>query len=256
MAHKPNRSDTNIARVVTLPDIHYPLHDDASLASVESFLSDFHPTHLIYLGDQLQMDSVSHWLQDKRRALEGQRLLQDYQGFSAIMDRHISLVPKGCTVVFFHGNHEDWAQQYIDIHPEMEGLLEVDHCLRLQERGIVSIPFGQTYQVGKLWYIHGVYTNDHHAKATVLAYRRNIRYGHTHDIQHYTLTSPVDVDDRISGGSIGCLCNVNPHYMRVRPNRWHHGFNVAYVRPDGDFSDYTLPIVKGRFTFEGRTYGV
>ena len=255
MAKKVVASDNGnvVKRVLVLPDIHFPLHDVYSLGAVESFMDDFRPTHLIYLGDQLQMDSVSHWLKDKRGALEGQRLLADYAGFNQILDRHVSMVPDA-KVILFLGNHEDWVRQYIDVHPEVEGMLEVEHGLRLRERGFTVVPLGQAYRIGKLWYMHGHITTDHHSKATVLAYRRNIRYGHVHDIQYYTAISPLDVNDKISAGSIGCLCNVNPHYMLGKPNRWVHGFSVAYIQPNGNFNDYTIQIVGGKFTFNGKTY--
>jgi predicted MPP superfamily phosphohydrolase len=249
---KPNNKD-NAKRVLALPDIHYPLHDQRSLSCVERFIPDFAPTHVVYIGDVMQMDSVSHWLADKRRSLEGQRLLKDYEGTNALLDRHQALAPDA-TFVLILGNHEDWVRQYIDLHPEMEGLLEVDRCLRLRERHFTTIPFGSSYQVGKLYYMHGVYTNEHHSKSTVMAFQRNVRYGHTHDIQQYTWMSPVDQDSRHSASSIGCLCNVNPHYMKHKPNRWMHGFSVAFVRSDGTFTDFTIPIVKGKFTYEGKTY--
>lgn len=255
MAKRPNKSNGAAPpkRVLTLPDIHFPLHDRASLNAVESFMADFRPDVLIYLGDQLQMDPVSHWLKDKRGILEGQRLIADYAGFNQVLDRHVSMVPNA-KVIFFLGNHEDWVRQYIELHPEVEGMLEVEHGLRLRERGFTVVPCGQAYRIGKLWYMHGHITTDHHSKGTVLAYRRNIRYGHVHDIQYYTAVSPLDVADKISAGSVGCLCNVNPHYMAGKPNRWTHGFNVAYIRPDGSFNDYTIQIIGGKFTFEGKTY--
>ena len=255
MAKKSNTSNNNTStkRVVCLPDLHYPLHDVASLSAVESFMVDFRPTHTVWLGDQLQMDSVSHWLKDKRGALEGQRLLADYAGFNQILDRHVSLVPDA-KVILFLGNHEDWVRQYIDVHPEVEGMLEVERGLRLRERGFTVVPHRQTYRIGKLWYIHGDFVNDYHAKKMATVYHRNLIYGHTHDIQSYTISSPLDIQDKVMAQSIGCLCNVNPHYMQGKPNRWQHGFHVAYIRPNGDFSGYTVPIVRGQFTFNGKTY--
>ena len=238
---------------MAIPDIHFPLHNQHALGAVEAFMEDFSPNIVVYPGDQLQMDPVSHWLKDKRRVLEGQRLLKDYAGFNAILDRHRALAPHA-QFVFIHGNHEDWVSQYCDLHPETEGFLEVDRNLRLRERKFTVIPFGGIYRIGLLSYIHGVYTNEHHSKSTALAYRRNVRYGHTHDIQYYTATSPVDVEDRISAASIGCLCNVNPHYMRHKPNRWQHGFNFAYVRPNEKFNDYTVQIIDGGFVWNGKEY--
>ena len=240
-------------RVLTLPDIHYPLHNERALSCAERFMVDFQPTHIIYLGDALQMDCVSHWMADKRRSLEGQRLIADYNGFNTILDRHTRLVPDAKRV-YILGNHEDWVRQYLDLHPQMEGLLEVERGLRLSERGFTVVPFGQIYRIGKLHYMHGVYTNEHHAKSTVLNFQRSVRYGHTHDIQHHTWVSPVDILDRHTASSVGCLCDINPHYMKLKPNRWMHAINVAYIRRDGNFSDYTIPIIQGRFTFEGKDY--
>lgn len=255
MAKRASTSHRNgVERVLVFSDIQYPLHDPRSLGAVESFIPDFDPSLVIYIGDGLQMDCVSHWLADKRRPMEGQRVLKDYAGFSTnVLDKHESLAPNAKRV-YLLGNHEDWARQYVDLHPEVEGLLEVEVGLRLRERRYTVVPFGETIAVGHLNFVHGMYTNEHHTKAMVQAFRRNIRYGHTHDIQYYTSVSPMDVQDRISGASIGCLCNVNPTYLKNRPNRWQHGFMYAYVRPDGTFTDHIVPIIDGRFTLNGKTY--
>ncbi len=249
VSHKRTRK-----RIVALPDIHYPLTDNRALGAVEAFMADFKPDIIVYTGDQLQMDAVSHWLQDNRRKLEGQRLRADYAGFNTILDRHKSIAPHAHSI-FILGNHEDWVEQYTDLHPEMEGYLSVASNLRLRERGFEIIPFGGIYTIGHLSYIHGVYTNENHAKTTVLAYRRNVRYGHTHDVQSYTATSPVDIEDRISASSVGCLCNINPHYMRSKPSRWQHGFNFAYLWPDGKcFTDFTVQIIGGKFVWNDKEY--
>ena len=68
-----------------------------------------------------------------------------------------------------------------------------------------------------------------------------------HDIQTHTIYSPIDVEEKVVAKSIGCLCELNPSYMRNKPSRWVHAFNTAYVRDDGTFNDYTTVITRGRF---------
>ena len=43
--------------------------------------------------------------------------------------------------------------------------------------------------------------------------------------------------------------------MRGKMNRWVNAFGVIYVREDGMFNLYTPVIVKGKFTFTGKTFG-
>lgn len=153
-------------------------------------------------------------------------------------------------IVYITGNHEDWVEQYIDKHPEMEGLIEVrDHI-----KGVDKwIDFNRLFKVGKLHYIHGVYTNEFHSKKTVMNYLVNVIYGHDHGMQSYGMVAQQD-QHGFMGKSVGCLCKDDMPFMKHKPNKWFKGFNYAYVRPDGNFNDYTVVITNGTFTAEGKTY--
>lgn len=235
-----------LTKVIALPDCHIP--HNIRLKPIEDFIEDWQPDTIILLGDFMNLDPVSHWIIDKKRLVEGKRLKEEYYLANLQIQRFKEL--SNAKIVFTIGNHCNWIEQYIDKHPEMEGLIELkEHIKGIDE----WVDFNKTYKVGKLWYTHGLYTNEFHTKKTALNMGVNIIYGHTHDIQNYTTVAPQDRQGH-SAKSIGCLCSEDLPYMKNRPNKWINAFNYAYIREDGSFNDYTVVLTNGRFTAEGKTY--
>jgi predicted phosphodiesterase len=238
-------------KLIALPDIHYPDQHKPSMALVEQFLPDFKPDIIIYLGDSLDLEYISRHTIGNRRLMEGRRLKRDYSELSSLILKHRKLAgnPK---VIYFIGNHEDWVRDYIDQNPNMESFGEIENNLKGVDE---FVPLNKTYNVGKLYFLHGVYQNQYHAKKHVDNYKRNIIYGHTHTIQVHTSVSPIDRQDYHTAKSIGCLCIKNPKYMENRPSAWVNGFYVAYVdEKTGFFSDYQIVINNGSFIFNGKKY--
>jgi len=219
------------------------------LNGIRAFISYFQPNIIILLGDFLNLDCVSHWIQDKHRLVEGQRLKKEYALANYELDLIKQQAPEA-KIIYLEGNHENWIEQYLDKHPEMEGLIELkDHIKGVDE----WVALNKLYKVGKLYYTHGLYTNEFHAKKTALALGANVRYGHTHDRQNYTVVAPQNKQGH-SAESIGCLCTDDMPYMKNKPNKWINAFNYAYIRADGTFNDHTVVISNNTFTAEGKTY--
>jgi hypothetical protein len=215
---------------------------------------DFKPDILIYLGDQLDMGMIMDFWQGKVGSVAEKSIVNDYRGFEEMMEQHIKLCGKP-KVVFFEGNHEERVRRYLQQQPlGNESNIELEKYFQFEKRGIEFIPYNKFYNVGKLYFMHGLYYNDAHAKKTVGAVKRSIIYGHVHDHQVYTDISPFDVDDVHMAKSIGCLCNKNPDYKKNQPSHWTHGFGVAYVQSNGNFNDYFIKITKGQFIFNGKKY--
>lgn len=246
-----------VRRALVLPDIHHPYQNKGCMKAIFSWLKDYgHKLdYLVLLGDQMDMEPISHWLDGQIRVLENKRLINDYKSFDhdilTPLERAIN--PK-CKKVFFIGNHEDWVRQAIDRNPQNEGFWEVETNLRLPERGWEVIPLNGTYQLGKLWLMHGIYTNQYHARKMVDVFCRSIAYGHTHDCQEHTKIVPIDVTDVHKAKSIGCLCDKNPDYMKNKPNRWVHAFMEVDLSPNGDFTEHTINIINGKFRWNGKIY--
>ena len=103
--------------------------------------------------------------------------------------------------------------------------------------------------------IHGTYTNLYHARKTVEAYHVSTIYGHVHTFQSHMLVSPVDNNKFYTGQSIGCLCTLNPQFMKNRPNAWVNGFCYVYWNESDDsFQLVPVVIVHGQFRANGKLY--
>jgi len=241
--------------VVLLPDIHYPEHSKSSIELVKIFIKDVKPDIIIYQGDNLDMSVISHWNKEKTRKIELKRLKADYDGFAKeILDPIEKLTKKDTQFVWLNGNHEDWAEQYIDKNPQLEGIIEPEICLNLKERKYKIVPYNKIHKIGKLNIIHGYYHNKYHADKTLSVFEESICYGHMHSPQMQSKTKPVDSKDFHAAYCLPCLSDLAPDYMDSRPNAWINGFGVAYIMADGTFNLYPVIIVNNRFILNGKLY--
>ena len=213
----------------------------------------YKPDELVILGDFLDCTPVSHWLHDKRGQLEGLRLAEDFKKANLLLTQLLTHTKRGFH--FIEGNHEDWIKQAINRQPEYDGLINLELGLEFKRRAILSHhAYGGSFNIGKLWFTHGSYTNQYHAAKHVSAFERSIIYGHTHDLQTYVKVSPLDVTDRHIAISLGCLADKNPDYLRLRPNNWVHCVGVGLVRENGTFNVDPIIINNGIASYAGKTF--
>jgi hypothetical protein len=161
--------DMRQARVMALPDLHLPYNID--LTSVEKFMADFKPTHLLYLGDTLNFDCVSHWIESQIKDREGLRLKDDYDQVNTMIERHRKIVGKNCELIYFLGNHENWINQAVAKLPQFEGMLEVETWVKGVDK---FISFNKTWSIGHLTYLHGMWCNKYHGAKHLDAYMTNL----------------------------------------------------------------------------------
>jgi hypothetical protein len=235
----------SLLKVMAVFDLHYPKHDDVLWNAMLDFIADAQPDVFIFGGDNLDCTPVSHWLENTRRPLELQRLVQDYRGFvSDILRPLTAVLPHTARKVWLHGNHEAWIDKYLDKHPEVEGLIEIENNLPLEDWEVLR--YGEVFNIGKMHVTHGTYTNLHHAHKTAQVYGRNMVYGHLHTCQVHTMTTPLDSHSHMAL-AVPCACNMNPDYAKNRPNSWVTGFLWAYVYKNGYFNAYPVIATSGAF---------
>ena len=163
---------------------------------------------------------------------------------------------EGAEIVYLEGNHSDWVNQYIDQHPEMEGIINLPIMLGLKERGVKWIPYKSTnnyYKIGKVYFTHGEYTVSNHAKKMLDVWNCNIRYGHLHEHQVWSKTSRRGIGDFHKAVSIPCLCKQGD-YMAGKSDNWSNGLYIAYIKPNGNFHEYVICINDNEFHFNNKTY--
>lgn len=240
--------------VAFIPDVHLTSGGPMSRAwrVAKMFLKDVKPEMIIFGGDFLEMEALSAWDQDKRKLMEGRR----YSTEIAVGNRELDDVQSGSPgseYVFMEGNHEARARRYVEKNPEMEGAVLIHGNLDIATRGMEWVSENSMYRVGHMHFLHGWYWNKHHALRHVLDVGGNCMYGHVHKPQAYCheLRSMRRTHMAMS---VGCLCDLNPAWLRNRPNSWQHGFGFVEFRPSGEFQATPINIVDGRISYAGETW--
>lgn len=245
-------------------DLHYgwerrnghkvALHDPKALAAMLAFATDFKPDIFIWGGDALDCGMISHHNDGKPGATEGLKLLADAtEGRKAFIEPIEKIMAKG-EMIYMIGNHEAWLEDLTDKFPALEGIIDIRPLLKLDKWTV--IPQGEFYNLGKLTFIHGdqLSGGEHVAKAAVVAWERNIRFGHHHTHQVYTKVSPISYKQAKTGIAVPCLCTKGPKYGEGKANRWLQGFLYGYIHEGGTFNDYVVTIIDGKFVVNGNTY--
>lgn len=235
-----------------------PVHDIVAIRAATRFAEEWQPDALILGGDNINCGPVSHWTQGKPRLTETLRLKDELE----LLEEHVICLPvfKKCQKKIFHyGNHERWVDDMLHTVPGLEGMVEPHKYLQLTQRGWDIYGYGEVSKLGKLYFTHGdqVLRNGggtHPAKVLVNAFSRNIRAGHTHELDAATQVTPIDRKDIHTGIIVPCLASRSPEYVKNNPTKYMNGFLWGTIWPDGNFTDHVMVINDGRFIYNGKLF--
>lgn len=242
----------DIKTVVVLPDLQCPYHDKRSLRAVLQYLETLFIDECVILGDFADVFVLSHHSDGLPGQKENKRFAKEMKVCNLVLDQITKAVRKRnpkCKITLIEGNHEHRVCRYLEKFPELKGTLEIPFQLRLKERGIKWIPYYcdfKPYKIGNAVFIHGLFTNDAHAKKHALRYGTCVFYGHTHDVQS-TSVELMGKNKTIVGQSMGCLCKYEQSYVGHAPTRWQQAFGLFYFLPNGYFTYYVPRIFSHRF---------
>lgn len=245
-----------VSKGLIISDTHLSLEDGEhpTYRLVKQFAKDWKPDRVFHLGDFGDWGVISHHNKTALRKIEGKRIKKEYE----VLNRDLDELQEICGEInLYEGNHDNWVEQYIDEHPELEGLLEYPTALRLSERGVHFYPeVDQPRRIGKLWFLHGWLARKHVAMGHLEAIRGNCVFGHVHKFQSYDIVR-FATGEEITAQAIGCLCSRQPDYARGRPTGFQNGFALVYINEDnGEFGLYPVRIVNGNFMVEGLVYSL
>lgn len=236
--------------LLVFPDAHVDDGLPVALETALSFGEYFKPDETVILGDFLNFDYISHFVEHDMIARENKRLFKDFQIANNVLDTIQKFTKSKVTYII--GNHERRLDVWVRQHAEVEGLISLKAQLDLKKRDIEIIPEGAIYHLGHARFTHGWYAIQYHAKRSVEYAGDNIFYGHTHDVQSYS--KPNCEQQPTIGQSLGCLCELNPEYMRNKPSRWVNALGIFYFDKKGMFTYYVPIMINGQFIFAGKVF--
>lgn len=248
---------------VVLADIHWPKTNIPTVNAVKDFLAQNKVDGLVYQGDQLDFECISHHTKGKPLYRVRNGYKKDLQGFEATVLKPIDkLLKANADKYWIKGNHERFEHDMVEEQPELEGVLDHVSHLKLEELGYKVIELGHCIKLGKLNIIHGEVLSGignqggiFPARKAVELYGGNVLAAHSHSPQMFTKISPVEHTQKHQGYINAILGDTNPSYLRNRPTAWGHGFSIVELHEDGTYNLYLVNVHKGVFSFGGKVYG-
>lgn len=251
---------------ISLADIHYPKWDRATIAAALDFIARNKKKikSVGFQGDAFDNEAIAHHNDGKPLYKTRGAYVLARRGFERdILTPLEAVLDKDTEKWYILGNHERFEYDFIETHPELDGLMSNVDALKMVDRGWEIIPLGHSKTIGSLEVIHGEVLSGignqggvFPARKAVDLYGGNVLAAHTHAYQAFTKISPVNHKKKFIAW-INAICgNTNPNYLRNRPTAWVNGFTIIEEHPGTkNFNLYTPIIVDGRFSFAGEIYG-
>ena len=184
-------------RAVVFPDQHYPIHDVKAMNVAHQVLEKVKPDIFINLGDVGEWESVSSHKYKKKKRPPLEFILpnveQEVEYVNKELDKVDAILDKvGCKERHIcQGNHDEWLDKFVEENPYLDHLT-FRKAYKWDERGFKFKKYNEVLTIGKLSFIHGAYVTPTHAKKHLESYGCNLMYGHTHDLQRYSMTRLQD----------------------------------------------------------------
>jgi hypothetical protein len=219
----------------------------------------------VQLGDLGDWNVLSSHNKNNLRAVEGQTIERSAAACRIGLDCIIENTgrfgrPEG---VVISGNHDARLVAWSNAQPSLVGLLEFHTLLGLGERNIQYVDYwnnGEVWSRGEAHFGHGHYTGPTAPERHLKEFNMNFFFGHDHSVNLAPMKT-YGKDTKISQ-TLGCLCEINPSWLRGKANKWQQAFGVFYVRKeDGMFNHYVPLIFDGQFMgpdgrfYDGRALG-
>lgn len=252
-------------RVVIIPDTQIPYDDRKALKAVIRFIGDTQPDEVIHIGDVADYPQPSRWNKGTAGEFEGSVFADSEQVKRRLLEplRQVYDGPVGV----HEGNHDERPRVYLGKYaPALaeSGAFNIENLLDFNSFGVTLLPEFNFVAPG--W----ITTHGHRgqislsriAGATALnagkRFGASVVMGHTHrqGILSHTFGVAGQVSKVITGMEVGHLMNQKlASYLKGATGNWQEGFGLLsvdgrYVKPE------LVPIHRGRFTVDGRTWEV
>jgi len=241
---EPYRIDNSKGLIIS--DLHFPYQHNGAITSALEFGQKKNVDFILINGDLLDFAAISRHEREWRQR-------SPYEEFEAARQflRELRKAFPKTRVIFKEGNHDERWEKWLYVKaPELfnDPEFQLEVRLRLGELKMEIVKDRRPVSIGKLNVLHGHEMAGssggvNPARSTFLKTLDNVLVGHFHRTSNHVEASFGG--NVISVQSLGCLCTLNPYYMRV--NKHNHGF--AYIEHDFSTGEYHLEnklIIKGK----------
>tara|TARA_R110000868_G_scaffold33407_1_gene121333 strand:+ start:8223 stop:9221 length:999 start_codon:yes stop_codon:yes gene_type:complete len=227
----------NETRILIISDLHFPYQDNKAITAALKYGLEMKVNAILINGDLIDFAAISRHERDWRQRMPH----EEFEAARQFLFGLRKAFPKA-NIVYKEGNHcERWMKWLFIKAPELfnDPEFRLDVRLRLGELKIQHVGDRRPVNIGKLTVLHGHETfggsgGVNPARSMFLKMIDNVLVGHFHRTSsHVERTAKMKV---ISVQSMGCLCTLNPYYMRY--NKHNHGF--VYVEHNFKTGEYYL----------------
>ena len=247
-----------VRRAVVIPDQHAPLQDTKAISCALKIIDEIKPNTLINLGDVGEWESVSSHRYKRRKQPPLEFVLpeidKEIKAVNIMINQFDEVLDSvGCEDRYIlTGNHDLWLDSFVEHHPYLDEYTFRNAC-KWDERGYEYRKHNEVLTIGKLSFVHGAYCGPTHSKMHLERYGCSIMYGHTHDLQRFSMTRLQD--GGIGSWSLGCLKDMRAEkntWLRGRLHNWNHSVGIVDWWKNGNFAVQVVEIVKGKAVINGK----
>ena len=254
------------ARIVIVPDTQMPYDDRKALKALIRFIGDYQPDQVVHIGDLMDYPTPARW--SKGTAEEfARKMVSDNEQAKVRFFEPLRKVYDG-PIGVHEGNHDERPRVYLSKYApalaEYAQQFHIETLLDFDGFGIDLLP--EFNKVAPGW----ITTHGHRGQISLsriagntalnaaIKFDTSVVMGHTHRLGVLSNSKGYggDVKKLVTGMEVGHLMNQRlAQYLKGGTGNWQTGFGLLTV--DGQHvRAETVPIYRGRFNVDGRTWEV
>jgi predicted phosphodiesterase len=223
------------ARVLFMSDMHVPFHDANAIEAAVAHGRKLKPTHVVLLGDICDFFTISRWERDPKH----RNLKLELDTTKDLLSWLRGQFPKA-RIIYKLGNHEErwdifiwnkcvelWNVENVQLHNLLD--FEKFGIERVDDSPIMAgkLPALHGHELGR----SGIANPVNQARGAFLRTLHTVLVGHGHRTSSHAEGDMFNKE--IMCWSLGCLCSLNPRWLRI--NRWNWGNAFVEVAKDNQF---------------------
>jgi hypothetical protein len=254
-----NKKSARLERHLFVSDFQIPEHDEKAINAVLSFIPDFNPDVIHFVGDILDLTKQSRFLPD---VYDKHTLNDEIQEGKRILTLFRERAEKA-EFIYHFGNHENRqlqalarSQEFADLEMNGEYVLSLPHLLELKKLNIKSVNYYSDYFIHNQYVVeHGDIARSHGSyTAKVMLEKRGCSgiSGHTHRLGIHYKTFMGKVKFWVE---TGCLCSIRFKHPYGKANDWQQGFALGiYSKERQQMFPDIVPMFDREFYWDGKFY--